>query len=120
MAENLMMEWALFYAAQGLAVFPLSPKDKYPIYKGGFKIATTDPKQIGQWWRRNPDANIGIATGQVSGGVFVIDLDVDENKGINGYETLRDWERDHKDLPDTANTITGRGGYHLFYKSDTF
>lgn len=118
MAENLMMEWALFYAAQGLAVFPLSPNDKYPIYKGGFKIATTDPKQIGQWWRRNPDANIGIATGQVSGGVFVIDLDVDENKGINGYETLRDWERDHKDLPDTANTITGRGGYHLFYRSD--
>ena len=118
MAENIMMEKALEIASYGLAVFPLNPKEKYPIYNGGFKLATTDPKQIGKWWRRNPTANIGIATGQISGGVFAIDLDVDDNKGINGYETLRDWERDHGELPETASTITGRGGYHLLYKTD--
>ena len=118
MTNDRMMECALEYANQGFAVFPLSPKDKFPIYSGGFKIATTDPVQIGKWWRRNPDANIGIATGQPSGGLIVIDLDVDEDKGIDGFETMRDWERSHDALPDTANTITGRGGYHLLYRSN--
>lgn len=118
MANDLMMAYALEYANQGFAVFPLSPKDKFPIYAGGFKIATTNPEQIGKWWRRNPDANIGIATGAASGGLVIIDLDVDDDKGINGFETMRDWERSHGDLPDTANTITGRGGYHLFYRSN--
>lgn len=118
MANDLMMACALEYANQGFAVFPLSPKDKYPIYSGGFKIATTNPEQIGKWWRRNPDANIGIATGAASGGLVIIDLDVDDDKGINGFETMRDWERSHGDLPDTANTITGRGGYHLFFRSN--
>ena len=67
MSNDTMMQAALEYANQGLAVFPLFPRDKFPIYKGGFQNATTDPVQIGKWWRKNPDANIGIATGQMSG-----------------------------------------------------
>lgn len=45
-------------------------------------------------WRcfRWPDANIGIATGSKSGGLVVIDLDVDEDKGINGYKVLTAWQ----------------------------
>lgn len=117
MAQNKLLEAAIEYTIQGFAVFPLRPKDKTPIYSGGFKIASTDPEKVAEWWRKTPTANIGIATGQASGGLVIIDLDVDENKGINGFETLRDWERSHSDLPDTANTITGRGGYHLFYRS---
>lgn len=118
MSNDTMMQAALEYANQGLAVFPLFPRDKFPIYKGGFRNATTDPVQIGKWWRKNPDANIGIATGQMSGGVFAIDLDVDEDKGINGYETVTDWQRDNGELPDTAGTITGRGGYHWLYRAN--
>lgn len=118
MSNDTMMQAALEYANQGLAVFPLFPRDKFPIYKGGFQNATTDPVQIGKWWRKNPDANIGIATGQMSGGVFAIDLDVDENKGVNGYETVMDWQRDNGELPDTAGTITGRGGYHWLYRAN--
>lgn len=70
---------ALEYAEMGLAVFPLKPRKKTPIYNGGFHKATTDPEIIKKWWRKNPDANIGIATGQISGGVFAIDLDKDED-----------------------------------------
>ena len=119
MANDSMMQAALEYAEHGLAVFPLAPRDKFPIYNGGYKIATTDPVKIGSWWRKNPDANIGIATGKMSGGVFAIDLDVDENKGINGYDTILDWQRENDELPDTAGTITGRGGYHWLYRSNS-
>ena len=117
MSNDVMMQAALEYAKQGFAVFPLAPHDKYPICAGGCKSATVDPKQIGQWWRANPDANIGLAMGEKSGGLFAIDLDVDENKGIDGFDSLRNWQRANKELPETANTITGRGGYHLLYKS---
>ena len=38
---------------------------------------------------------------QDSGGLFVIDLDIDKEKGKHGNETLRDWEAEQGQLPDT-------------------
>ena len=83
MPETLK-EWALYYADVGLAVFPLRSRDKRPATENGCKAATTNKQQISDWWDKHPDSNIGIATGSVSGGLLVIDLDVDENKGVNG------------------------------------
>ncbi len=114
---NELRDAAIEYAKKGFAVFPLKPRNKTPIQGGGFKNATTDLKLIEQWWSRTPNANIGIATGQMSGGLVVIDLDVDDDKGINGYDSLRDWQRVNGELPDTADSITGRGGYHLFFRT---
>lgn len=111
-----LKEWALKYARMGLAVFPLRARNKTPATKNGCKDATTDQKQIAPWWDRWPDANIGIATGSVSGGLVVIDLDRDEEKGCDGYEVLREWEKQHGQLPETCQSITGRGGYHLLYR----
>lgn len=111
-----LKEWALEYAGMGLAVFPLRARNKTPATKNGCKDATTDQKQIASWWNRWPDANIGIATGSVSGGLVVIDLDRDEEKGRDGYEILQEWQRQHGQLPDTCQSITGRGGYHLLYR----
>lgn len=115
MAET-MKEWALKYADIGLAVFPLKPKDKRPATENGCKAATINKQQIGAWWDRCPDYNIGIATGSVSGGLVVIDLDVDKDKGINGYESLAIWQKENGELPETWTSITGRGGYHYIYK----
>lgn len=108
---------AVEYINMGLAVFPIKYKDKIPLAKNGCKDATTDAAIVKAWWQKYPNANVGIATGLKSGGLFVIDLDIDEDKGINGYQTLRDWERKNGILPDTWSSITGRGGYHLFFKS---
>lgn len=102
MAEMTLKEWALHYADLGLAVFPLRPQDKRPATENGCKAATTNKEQIAAWWDRRPGDNIGIATGSISGGLVVIDLDIDEDKGKNGYEVLRDWQREHGELPDTA------------------
>lgn len=111
-----MKEWALHYAEMGLAVFPLVCRDKVPAVVGGCKVATTKRTTIERWWDKNPQYNIGIATGNKSSGLVVIDLDVDKNKGIDGYDVLRDWQNKHGKLPETWQSITGRGGYHYFYK----
>ena len=116
MEEMTLKEAALFYAQQGLAVFPLKPRSKQPATNTGFKAATTDPDRIAEWWDQHPDSNVGIATGKVSGGLVVIDLDIDEDKGKNGYEVLKDWQREHGALQETAMVITGRGGYHYYYR----
>lgn len=115
--EYTMKQWALAYANKGLAVFPLQSHGKAPLTQNGCKDATTDKKQIEEWWNKHPNANIGIATGYISAGLLVIDLDIDEDKGINGYDTLKRWEVVHGKLPDSWQSITGRGGYHLFYWS---
>ena len=111
-----LKKWALYYANRGLAVFPLRPRDKRPATENGCKAATTNEQQIADWWDRYPDCNIGIATGSLSGGLVVIDLDIDEEKGINGYDSLKAWQRENGELPETWQSITGRGGYHLFYR----
>lgn len=80
-----MKEWALYYAELGLAVFPLAYRNKVPAIEGGCKAATTEKSKIERWWNQNPRYNIGIATGNKSNGLVVIDLDVDKNKGIDGY-----------------------------------
>lgn len=68
---------ALWYAEQGIPVFPLTPGTKIPLKgSGGCLDATTDPDHIDAWWAGNPNANIGIATG------YLVDVvDVDGHKG---------------------------------------
>ena len=115
---NELKETALKYANMGLAVFPLIPKEKKPLTENGFKNATTDPGKIEEWWTIHPDANIGIATGEMSGGLVVIDMDIDKEKDKDGYHSFLEWcKANFLVLPDSWMSITGRGGYHLMFKS---
>lgn len=107
---------AIGYASRGWAVFPLRERSKAPAVKGGFKSATDDEDMIGQWYDTYPDHNLGIATGAVSGGLLVIDVDVDPDKGEDGMDFIREWESVHGELPETVTAITGRGGYHFYYR----
>ena len=114
---NTFLNAAIEYAGKGMAVFPLKPRDKKPLTKHGVNDATTDFDTIEKWWKKNPNANIGIACGQVSGGLLVIDLDEREN-GVSGFDSLHEWESEHGELPETARTITGKGGSHILYRVD--
>lgn len=62
-------------AVAGVPVFPCAPLGKYPYTPRGFHDASTDPAQVGAWWARIPDANLGVPTGAVSG-MVVVDVDV--------------------------------------------
>jgi putative DNA primase/helicase len=105
----------LHYAAGNTPVFPVNFADKHPLCPHGLKDATIDEGQIRTWWRIYPCAMIGIAAGPRSG-VWVLDVDVDLKKGINGHKTLARLESEHGPLPLTLCSITPRGGRHYLFR----
>lgn len=101
---------ALWYASQGLHVFPLVPHSKVP-YPGthGLNEASTDAGQVHAWWDKVPGSNIGIATGHV---VDVIDFDGPDAHAAWGtrYPT---W--DDADVHVLGTVSTPRpGGLHVY------
>ena len=81
------LDAALEYAQRGIPVFPCNPLDKKPLTSSGFKDATKDEAQVRAWWSKWPNAMIGAPTGPVSG-MWVIDLDFDPAKKIDGKATF--------------------------------
>lgn len=112
--SNEIKDAALSYAAQGWAVFPLNGKVPY---KGthGCKDATKDPAIIEQMWKDHPEANVGIATGEISN-LLVIDIDIHPEEGKFGDETLAALESKLGKIPETLEVITGSGGRHLYFQ----
>ena len=119
--NSTLQECALHYAALGFAVFPLAAGSKKPL-KGsnGLREATTDAEKIRTWWKKNPRYNVGIATGEASGDVAVLDLDRGHAEGVDGVESLRGWEKDHGvkiyARGSTAAATTPGGGVHLYFR----
>lgn len=109
--------WPLAAAARELAragvpVFPCAANGKPPITEHGLRDATSDLRQVEAWWRRTPNANIGMPTGAASGLVVV---DVDVHGQANGFEAFN---RAHR-----AGLVSGwellarspSGGMHVYF-----
>ncbi len=92
---------------------------KHPIYTEwnnteAENCASSDVRKVRAWYRKHPNANIGIATGAL-GGVVVLDADFPK-KGDVGLTTLL--ERLGLDaMPPTKENDTG-AGVHFYYKYD--
>jgi Bifunctional DNA primase/polymerase, N-terminal len=110
-AERTPQEAALAYAAIGWPVFPCRAGSKEPATRNGFHDATTDPAQIREWWRHDPDRNVAIATG--APGPDVVDVDVRE--GGSGFAALNQAKR--AGLIDGYHAIvrTPSTGLHLYF-----
>ena len=106
---------ALAYVRAGFAVFPCNPRSKVPNTPHGLNDWTDNPEHVINHWSARPNDNIGITCGAPSGGLLVLDFDVGENK--NGIETLKKWETEHGELPETAVAITGGEGRHYFFRT---
>ncbi|MBH8609097.1 phage/plasmid primase, P4 family [Thermoactinomyces sp. CICC 10521] len=125
------LEYALYYASLGWQVFPVHEmKDgicscwkgaecehpgKHPYWdsetlRKGRNDATDDIDLIRKWWKKWPNANIGIATGHESG-LVVLDVDI---KG-GGFESLKEMIGQYGGLPETVKAITGSNGSHYFF-----
>ena len=111
------LDAALDYAGRGIPVFPTNPLDKKPLTGSGFKDATTDEAQIRSWWSKWPNAMVAAPTGAVSG-MWVVDLDVDPVKKLDGMATLALLIAQHGEIPKTLMSITPRGGRHLIFAWD--
>jgi hypothetical protein len=118
---------ALAYGAQGFRVLPLhyptgadddeaagvlcscgQPScgsiGKHPLTPHGLIDATREPAQLAWWWRRWPQANIGLVTGELAD---VLDVD-----GLAGRATLRRWAATHGLRMDGPLARTGNGWHH--------
>ena len=113
---NEMMDAAVQYVRMGWSIFPIKPKSKAPATKHGVKDAQRDLDDTRELWTARPDMNIAIAAGAVSGDIVIIDIDLDPDSEKDGYETLREWEKEHGELPETVQALTPRGGCHMFYR----
>ena len=61
-----MLKYALRYEAMGFCVIPLLPGQKEPAIKWGeYQNRRSTPKEIMEWWKKWPNANIGVVTGQI-------------------------------------------------------
>lgn len=103
-----MMEAALIYARAGVPVFPCHIH-KSPRVDGSFHAANIDEAQIKEWWKKWPDASIGVPTGCAIG-AWVLDVDLPA-----GPVTLAKIEEATGKFPETLTQITGSGGQHLFF-----
>jgi hypothetical protein len=104
-----MVEVALSYAQIGWPVFPLTGKVPFKD-SNGYKDATTYPEQIQTLWAHHPTANIGLATGELSG-VIVLDIDPPE-----GHFSLKELQSRYTPLPDTRRSRTANKGLHHFFQ----
>ncbi|MFT4083198.1 MAG: bifunctional DNA primase/polymerase [Nocardioides sp.] len=99
-------------AAAGVPVFPCVPGGKQPATEHGFHDATTDPQRAVAWWRRWPEANIGVPTGAASGLVVV---DVDVHGPVNGYAAFERAEYAGRIVGWQVMVDTPSGGMHAYY-----
>jgi putative DNA primase/helicase len=107
-----LLPFALDYAqSYGWAVHPVNLHKK-PTTAHGFKDATRDEPTIREYFKNG--AQLSIATGSESS-VFVFDVDLDVEKGIDGYATLAALEAKHGPLPRTPHQKTGRGGTQYLF-----
>ena len=120
--EGKAAEW---YGQRGYLVFPLHSIEnggcscghtgceapgKHPRIVQWPENATTQSAMIRSWWRRWPQANIGLVTGEASG---LVVLDVDPRHG--GEIALEELEKQFGELPATVMAETGSGGRHLVF-----
>jgi hypothetical protein len=121
-----MLAEALYYNSIGLSVIPIhgikdgkctcrkpscSKPGKHPRIKWRLrsKEALTED-ELKALWKRLPNSNVGIVTGEISG-IAVVDID-----GREGVEAMDSIGLRIAEMPVTPSAMTGGGGYHLIYR----
>jgi Bifunctional DNA primase/polymerase, N-terminal len=77
---------------------------KHPLTPHGLNDATGDPARLARWWRRWPQANIGLVTGEL---VDVLDID-----GPAGRAALRRFAAGHDFRLEGPLAQTGSGWHY--------
>ncbi len=110
-AGNPHLDAALAYTALGWAVVPVHAGGKRPLVRWRvYQDGLPGEKALRGWFKRWPDANLSVVTGQIS---EIVVLDIDPAHG--GETSLDALEARHGRLPPTVEAQTGGGGRHLYF-----
>lgn len=107
------LDLALALATNEWYIFPCKP-NKQPYTEHGYHDATTDINTIQAWWKRWPEALIGIACKR--SGFFA--LDIDNKNGVNGEQTwnkLVETYGESKPIKGGPLQRTPSGGFHILF-----
>jgi len=109
--KNPMGDCAAAYARLGWSVIPIESGGKKPLVRWErYSRERASEKQVQKWWQKYPGANIGIATGKVSGFIAV---DIDSAKGRENYINL------FGELHNTISQTTGKpNSLHLLFNPE--
>ena len=89
---NLFLKAALSFRKLGYSVIPIKSKRKTPLVDWKeYQTRKATDKEIKKWWKKWPDANVGIVTVAISG-LAVIDCDSEEasQRFLEAYPEVRD------------------------------
>ena len=106
-------EQAKILAAMGCSVIPLRPHGKEPLARvlpngswADFQNRIASDDEIDEWFRREPQANLGLVCGAVSG---VVAVDVDGEDG-------QAWFKANMPRPNRYQQTSSPHKFHAFYK----
>jgi hypothetical protein len=99
------------YAEVGWPVFPCEKGGKRPATAHWREDASTDHRQIEQWWRAEPRSNLAIATGAPGPDV----VDVDKHKDGDGFGAWGRLKQAGLTGVPMAVVRTPSGGFHAYY-----
>lgn len=107
----------LWWAVDGRCTCPGAAEckspGKHPVVPRGVNDASDDLDQIDTWWRRWPNANIGLPAG--GNNLAVLDVDPAHGGGAS-LARLRGGATDAGvPLPETLTQVTGSGGAHYVF-----
>jgi hypothetical protein len=117
---TIVLDAALEYAGRGWEIFPVPPgtkagysKDKHLTDEAWGK--TADEAEVREYWRRLPNANIGLVMG-IGSGIFDIEIDTPEGHNVDGAASLANLEQLHGKLPVTLMFVSPSGSLHRLYR----
>ena len=111
MTSLSMPELVKVYLGLGLYLIPIMAGGKTPA--GPWAGDDWPYDRLMDYLAVHPDANIAVRTGSWSDRVIVVDVDA---HGVDGRKTMRAYEEENGELPQTLSVRTPTGGAHLYYR----
>lgn len=114
LSEKMSLKLALDYVGKhpGRFLFPVAKGAKSPpLVKNNLVDASNDPEQIGNWAKKHPGANWGVAHRKSN----LLVVDIDQKPGKEGEATFEELDLEYG-FPATEENRTPSGGRHLLYE----
>jgi bifunctional DNA primase/polymerase-like protein len=119
--KNERLDAALEYVRRGWEIFPATRmKTGYSIQSRGFDNGapwgkTKDEAEVREYWRRLPNANIGLVMG-IGSGIWDLEYDTPEAHGVDGAASLAKLEQWCGTLPVTLMFVSPSGSVHRLFQ----